>query len=86
MAYGEAPNEIVLDMAREVLPVVGTRRCSPASTAPTAFVLWDDYFDRLERLGLTPGCRSFPTVGLFDGQIAPAARRDGHGATASKSR
>ena len=33
LAYGNA-NEIVVDMAREVLPVVSTRRCSPASTAP----------------------------------------------------
>ena len=35
LAYGNA-NEIVCEMAHEVLPVVqDTRRCSPASTAPT---------------------------------------------------
>ena len=34
LAYGNA-NEIVVDMAREVLPVVRrTRRCWPGSTAP----------------------------------------------------
>ena len=32
------------------------------------FVLWDDYFDRLERLGFA-GVQNFPTVGLFDGQM-----------------
>ena len=35
MAYGNA-NDIVVEMAREVLPVVqSARRCWPASTAPT---------------------------------------------------
>src|SRR6476646_526383 len=33
MAYGNA-NDIVLDMAREVLPVVKKTRCWPASTEP----------------------------------------------------
>ena len=33
LAYGNA-NEIVVDMAREVLPVVKHTPCSPASTAP----------------------------------------------------
>ena len=34
MAYGNA-NDIVMEMAREVLPVVGARPSSPGSTAPT---------------------------------------------------
>src|SRR5512144_2985315 len=50
MAYGNA-NEIVLDMAREVLPVVKHTTVLAGVNGTDPFVLWDDYFDRLERLG-----------------------------------
>ena len=33
------------------------------------FVLWDDYFDRLERLGFA-GVQNFPTIGLFECEAA----------------
>ena len=39
LPYGDA-NAIVVDMAREVLPIVGTRRCSPGSTAPIRSGSW----------------------------------------------
>ena len=50
MAYGNA-NDIVLDMAREVLPVVKHTPVLAGVNGTDPFVLWDDYFDRLERLG-----------------------------------
>jgi predicted TIM-barrel enzyme len=39
MAYGDA-NQIVVEMAAEVLPWCATRRCWPASTAPTRSGSW----------------------------------------------
>ena len=66
-AYGNT-NEIVLDMAREVLPVVKHTPVRAGVNGSEPFVLWDACFDRLERLGFV-GVRNFPTVGLFDGQM-----------------
>jgi predicted TIM-barrel enzyme len=42
------------------------------------FVSWDDYFDRLERLGFA-GVQNFPTVGLFDGQMRQQLEETGMG-------
>ena len=55
-------------MAREVLPVVKHTPVLAGVNGTDPFVLWDDYFDRLERLGFA-GVQNFPTVGLFDGQM-----------------
>jgi predicted TIM-barrel enzyme len=76
-AYGNA-NDIVLDMAREVLPVV---KCTPVLAGVSGtdpFLLWDDYFDRLERLGFA-GVQNLPTVGLFDGQMRQQLEETGMG-------
>ena len=77
MAYGNA-NEIVLDMAREVLPVVKHTPVLAGVNGTDPFVLWDDYFDRLERLGFA-GAQNFPTVGLFDGQMRQQLEETGMG-------
>ena len=77
MAYGNA-NEIVLDMAREVLPVVRHTPVLAGVNGTDPFVLWDDYFDRLERLGFA-GVQNFPTVGLFDGQMRQQLEETGMG-------
>ena len=77
MAYGNA-NEIVLDMAREVLPVVKHTPVLAGVNGTDPFVLWDDYFERLERLGFA-GVQNFPTVGLFDGQMRQQLEETGMG-------
>src|SRR5262252_2972770 len=59
LAYGNA-NEIVVEMAREVLPVVG----GVNGTDP--FCLFEPFLDELKRLGFS-GVQNFPTVGLIDG-------------------
>ena len=65
MAYGNA-NDIVLDMAREVLPVVKNTPVLAGVNGTDPFVLMDDFLDRLKQMGFS-GVQNFPTVGLFDG-------------------
>jgi predicted TIM-barrel enzyme len=77
MAYGNA-NDIVLDMAREVLPVVKHTPVLAGVNGTDPFALWDDFFDRLERLGFA-GVQNFPTVGLFDGQMRQQLEETGMG-------
>jgi predicted TIM-barrel enzyme len=67
MAYGNA-NDIVLDMAREVLPVVKRTPVLAGVNGTDPFCLFDDFLDRLAALGFA-GIQNFPTVGLFDGKI-----------------
>src|SRR3954464_4468532 len=67
MAYGNA-NDIVLDMAREVLPVVKKTPVLAGVNGPDPFCLFDDFLDRLSALGFA-GIQNFPTVGLFDGKM-----------------
>ena len=65
MAYGNA-NDIVLDMAREVLPVVRHTPVLAGINGTDPFVLMDDLLDRVKQMGFS-GVQNFPTVGLFDG-------------------
>ncbi|HDQ14678.1 MAG TPA: phosphoenolpyruvate hydrolase family protein [Sediminispirochaeta sp.] len=65
LAYGNA-NEIVAEMAREVIPVVKHTPVLAGVNGTDPFVIWDEFFDRLERLGFS-GVQNFPTVGLIDG-------------------
>jgi predicted TIM-barrel enzyme len=67
MPYGNA-NEIVCEMAHEVLPVVQRTPVLAGSAAPTPFLIADDFLDRLIRLGFS-GIQNFPTVGLIDGTM-----------------
>ena len=76
-AYGDA-NAIMMEMAGEVLPVVKHTPVLAGVNGTDPFVLWDDYFDRLERLGFA-GVQNFPTVGLFDGQIRQQLEETGMG-------
>ena len=43
MPYGDA-NAIVLEMAREVLPIVRRFRCWPAFVVPILFASWTCFF------------------------------------------
>ena len=65
MPYGDA-NEIVVDMAREVLPVVKEVPVLAGVCGTDPFRLMDVFMDELTRIGFS-GVQNFPTVGLLDG-------------------
>src|SRR5688572_19476660 len=77
MAYGNA-NEIVLDMAREVLPVVKHTPVLAGVNGTDPFLIVDDFLNRLCALGFS-GIQNFPTVGLFDGTIRAQLEETGMG-------
>ena len=63
LAYGNA-NDIVIEMAREVLPVVKKTPVLAGVNGTDPFALFDVLLDELKRLGFT-GVQNFPTVGKF---------------------
>jgi predicted TIM-barrel enzyme len=65
LAYGNA-NEIVVEMAREILPVVHRTPVLAGVNGTDPFCLFDGFLDDLKNLGLS-GVQNFPTVGLIDG-------------------
>jgi predicted TIM-barrel enzyme len=65
LAYGNA-NEIVREMAHEVLPVVKKTPVLAGVNGTDPFCLFDPFLDELKRLGFA-GVQNFPTVGLIDG-------------------
>jgi predicted TIM-barrel enzyme len=67
MAYGNA-NEIVREMAHEVLPVVRKTPVLAGVNGTDPFCLFDPFLDDLKRLGFS-GVQNFPTVGLIDGLL-----------------
>ena len=67
LAYGNA-NEIVLEMAREVLPVVKHTPVLAGINGTDPFLLLDPFLARLGELGFS-GVQNFPTVGLIDGSF-----------------
>jgi predicted TIM-barrel enzyme len=77
MAYGNA-NEIVLDMAREVLPVVRHTPVLAGVNGTDPFLLTDHFLKTLGELGFS-GIQNFPTVGLFDGTIRAQLEETGMG-------
>jgi predicted TIM-barrel enzyme len=77
MAYGNA-NEIVLDMAREVLPVVKHTPVLAGVNGTDPFLIASDFLRRIAELGFS-GIQNFPTVGLFDGTIRAQLEETGMG-------
>jgi len=77
MAYGNA-NEIVLDMAREVLPVVKRTPVLAGVNGTDPFLIADSFLRKLIDLGFS-GIQNFPTVGLFDGTIRAQLEETGMG-------
>jgi predicted TIM-barrel enzyme len=67
MAYGNA-NQIVVEMAAEVLPIVRRTPVLAGVNGTDPFVIMDEFLDRLRRLGFT-GVQNFPTLGLIDGNF-----------------
>lgn len=65
MPYGDA-NAIVLDMAREVLPVVRHIPVLAGVCGTDPFRLMPVFLAELKRVGFA-GVQNFPTVGLIDG-------------------
>lgn len=77
LAYGNA-NEIVVDMAREVLPVVERTPVLAGVNGTDPFVSMDEFLDRLKQLGFA-GVQNFPTVGLIDGTFRANLEETGMG-------
>ncbi len=65
MAYGNA-NDIVVEMGREVLPVVRHTPVLAGVNGTDPFCILPEFLDRLRAMGFS-GVQNFPTVGLFDG-------------------
>ena len=77
LAYGNA-NEIVVDMAREVLPVVKHTPVLAGVNGTDPFMIRDHFLDQLKALGFA-GIQNFPTVGLFDGVFRKNLEETGMG-------
>ena len=67
LAYGNA-NEIVKEMAVEVLPVVKHTPVLAGVNGTDPFVLMPQFLAELKHMGFS-GVQNFPTVGLFDGAM-----------------
>jgi predicted TIM-barrel enzyme len=65
LAYGNA-NEIVMEMAKEVLPVTRTTPVLAGVNGTDPFCLMDCFLDEIKAVGFS-GVQNFPTVGIIDG-------------------
>ncbi|QRP48785.1 phosphoenolpyruvate hydrolase family protein [Amycolatopsis sp. FDAARGOS 1241] len=77
LAYGDA-NGIVVDMAREVLPVVRDTPVLAGVNGTDPFRLMGPFLHELKRLGFA-GVQNFPTVGLIDGVFRQNLEETGMG-------
>jgi predicted TIM-barrel enzyme len=77
MAYGNA-NEVVVDMAREVLTAVDSTPVLAGVNGTDPFMLRDPFLRKLKDMGFA-GIQNFPTVGLFDGKMRVNLEETGMG-------
>jgi predicted TIM-barrel enzyme len=77
MPFGDA-NEIVVDMAREVLPVVRDTPVLAGVCGTDPFRLMEVFLADLARIGFS-GVQNFPTVGLMDGTYRIGLEETGMG-------
>ncbi len=77
LPYGDA-NAILVDMAREVLPVVKETPVLAGVCGTDPFRLMPVFLDELKRIGFS-GVQNFPTVGLFDGTFRVGIEETGMG-------
>jgi predicted TIM-barrel enzyme len=77
LAYGNA-NDIVVEMAREVLPVVRKTPVLAGVNGTDPFCHFDHFLDTLGALGFS-GIQNFPTVGLIDGTFRASLEETGMG-------
>ena len=77
LPYGDA-NAIVVDMAREVLPIVKRTPVLAGVCGTDPFRLMPVFLEELKRIGFS-GVQNFPTVGLFDGTFRANLEETGMG-------
>jgi predicted TIM-barrel enzyme len=77
LAYGNA-NEIVCEMAREVLPVVKHTPVLAGVNGTDPFMIPEPFLRRIVDLGFS-GIQNFPTVGLIDGTFRANLEETGMG-------
>src|SRR6201996_9474503 len=77
LAYGNA-NDVVLEMAREVLPVVRHTPVLAGVNGTDPFCHFDYFLDHLAALGFS-GVQNFPTVVLIDGTFRTGLEETGMG-------
>ncbi|MDX3928562.1 MAG: phosphoenolpyruvate hydrolase family protein [Shinella sp.] len=77
LAYGNA-NEIVKEMAVEVLPVVTRTPVLAGVNGTDPFVLMPQFLGELKAMGFS-GVQNFPTIGLFDGAMRQSFEETGMG-------
>lgn len=75
LAYGNA-NEIVVEMAAEVLPVVRHTPVLAGVNATDPFIDILRFLEKLKEMGFS-GVQNFPTIGLFDGRIRQSFEETG---------
>jgi predicted TIM-barrel enzyme len=75
LAYGNA-NEIVKEMAVEVLPVVKTTPVLAGVNGTDPFILIPRFLAELKEMGFS-GVQNFPTIGLFDGVMRQSFEETG---------
>jgi predicted TIM-barrel enzyme len=75
LAFGNA-NDIVVEMAREVLPVVKNTPVLAGVNATDPFCDIDRFLDDLKRMGFA-GVQNFPTVGVIDGNFRQTLEQTG---------
>lgn len=77
LSYGNA-NDIVVEMAREVLPVARKTPVLAGVCGTDPMCLFDPFLDYLKELGFS-GVQNFPTVGLIDGTFRANLEETGMG-------
>ena len=77
LAYGNA-NDIVVEMAREVLPVVRHTPVLAGVNGTDPFMLLPHFLRQLADLGFS-GVQNFPSVGLIDGTFRANLEETGMG-------
>jgi predicted TIM-barrel enzyme len=77
LPFGDA-NAIMVDMAREVLPVVRRTPVLAGVCGTDPFRIMELFLPQLKAMGFQ-GVQNFPTVGLFDGQFRQSLEETGLG-------
>lgn len=77
LAYGNA-NDIVREMATEVLPVVSHTPVLAGVNGTDPFLLMPQFLSELKSMGFS-GVQNFPTIGLFDGAMRQSFEETGMG-------
>ncbi|KAK5092112.1 hypothetical protein LTR70_005077 [Exophiala xenobiotica] len=77
MPYGDA-NAVVVDMAREVLPIVNKTAVLAGVCGTDPFRIMPKFLEQLKSMGFA-GVQNFPTVGLIDGTFRANLEETGMG-------